>query len=88
MKFCPKCSNLLLPAKDKVGKVVLRCSCGFKITARAAKEYVIRFPIKHSQRDFVEVIEEGSKVKRQPRKIDEDERQEQLKLLLDHYSED
>ncbi len=56
--------------------------------ARTAKEYIIRFPIKHSQRDFVEVIEEGSRIKRQPRRIDEDERQEQLELLLDHYPED
>lgn len=88
MKFCPKCSNLLLPTKDETGKVTLKCSCGYKAKAKTAKEYVIRFPIKHTQRDFVEVIEEGSRIKRKSREIDEDERQEQLELLLDHYPED
>ncbi|MFX1476436.1 MAG: hypothetical protein ACFFCO_13345 [Promethearchaeota archaeon] len=88
MKFCPKCSNLLLPSKDKTGKVTLKCSCGFTTKAQAPKEYVIRFPIKHTQRDFVEIVEGDSKIKRQSRSIDEDERQEQLELLLDHYPDE
>lgn len=80
---------MLRPIKEKDGKTVFKCSCGYTASAKKAKGYSVKFPIRHTERDYIVVVEEeeGEK-KRKKREIDEDERQEMLELMLDHFPED
>ncbi len=89
IEFCPKCNSLLRPEKNKEGKTVLKCSCGYKSSTKETQGYKVKFPIRHTERDFIVVVEEdeGDK-KRKKREIDEDERQEMLELMLDYFPDD
>ncbi len=88
MQFCPRCGSLLRPSKGKRGGRLLKCSCGYESPAKATKGYRVKFPIKHTERDYIVVVEEDEKEKRKKREIDEDERQEMLELMLDHFPEE
>ncbi len=89
LQFCPKCGSLLRPGKTKDGKNILKCSCGYKSSSKEAAGYKVKFPIRHTERDYIVVVEEGEEdKKRKKREIDEDERQEMLELMLDHFPED
>lgn len=79
---------MLRPSKDKDGKPIFKCNCGFKVPAKEAEGYRVRFPIRHTERDYIVVVEEEPEAKRKKREIDEDERQEMLELMLDHFPED
>jgi DNA-directed RNA polymerase subunit M/transcription elongation factor TFIIS len=89
IQFCPKCGSLLRPGKTKDGKTQLKCSCGYKSSAKQTEGYKVKFPIRHTEKDYIVVVEEeeGDKKKKR-REIDEDERQEMLELMLDHFPED
>lgn len=89
MQFCPKCGSLMRPGKSKEGKPVLKCSCGHEVAAAAAEAYRVKFPIRHSERDFIVVVGENQPpTKRKKPEVDEDERQEMLELMLDHFPEE
>ena len=91
IQFCPKCGSLLRPDKNKAGKTILKCSCGYKSSAKETEGYKVKFPIRHTERDYIVVVaeEEGEEVKkRKKREIDEDERQEMLELMLDYFPDD
>jgi len=88
MEFCPRCGSILRPAKGKEGKLVLRCSCGYTTKVDKAEGYKVKFDIQHTERDYIVVVEEDETTRRKKREIDEDERQEMLELVLDHFPED
>jgi DNA-directed RNA polymerase subunit M/transcription elongation factor TFIIS len=89
IQFCPKCGSLLRPEKNKAGKTVLKCSCGYRSQAKETEGYKVKFPIRHTERDYIVVVEEDDEgKKRKKREIDEDERQEMLELMLDHFPDD
>lgn len=88
IQFCPKCGSLLRPEKNKAGKTILKCSCGYKSSSKEAEGYKVKFPIRHTERDYIVVVEEEEGKKRKKREIDEDERQEMLELMLDHFPDD
>jgi hypothetical protein len=49
----------------------------------------VKFPIRHTERDYIVVVKEDEAgKKRKKREIDEDERQEMLELMLDHFPDD
>lgn len=77
------------PGKNKRRQTILKCSCGYKSSAKETEGYKVKFPIRHTEKDYIVVVEEkeGGK-KRKKREIDEDERQEMLELMLDHFPED
>lgn len=52
MNFCPKCKSLLMPTKDN-GKVLLKCSCGFKTEGSGKITQKVE-----QKRKEVEVVEE------------------------------
>jgi hypothetical protein len=75
--------------KDKEGKPGLKCSCGYTSSAKEAEGYKVKFPIRHTERDYIVVVEEDEEEKkRKKREVDEDERQEMLELMLDYFPED
>jgi len=75
--------------KDKEGKPGLKCSCGYTSSIKQAAEYKVKFPIRHTERDYIVVVEEDEEEKkRKKREVDEDERQEMLELMLDYFPED
>lgn len=77
------------PMKDKEGKSGLKCSCGYTSSAKEMEGYKVKFPIRHTERDYIVVVEEGEEEKkRKKREVDEDERQEMLELMLDYFPED
>jgi DNA-directed RNA polymerase subunit M/transcription elongation factor TFIIS len=90
IQFCPKCGSLLRPEKNKAGKTILKCSCGYKSSAKEAEGYKVKFPIRHTERDYIVVVEDEGEEgkKRKKREIDEDERQEMLELMLDYFPDD
>ncbi|MFX1299483.1 MAG: hypothetical protein ACFFAL_00450 [Promethearchaeota archaeon] len=89
IQFCPKCGSLLRPGKTKDGKSQLKCSCGYKSSAKQTEGYRVKFPIRHTERDYIVVVEEDEEEKKKKRReIDEDERQEMLELMLDYFPED
>ncbi len=45
MDFCPKCGNLLIPAKD--GKAGLECGCGYK--SRGKKDIKLKESVKKKE---------------------------------------
>jgi hypothetical protein len=77
------------PGKNTEGKPVLKCSCGHEVAATAAEGYRVKFPIRHSERDFIVVVgDKQAPTKRKKPEVDEDERQEMLELMLDHFPEE
>lgn len=75
--------------KDKEGKLGLKCSCGYTSSTKEAVGYKVKFPIRHTEKDYIVVVEEDEKEKkRKKREVDEDERQEMLELMLDYFPED
>jgi hypothetical protein len=66
----------------------MKCSCGYKTSIKAKEGYRVKFPIRHTEKDYIVVVEEEGEKKRKKREIDEDERQEMLELMLDHFPED
>ncbi len=88
VQFCKKCGSLLRPGKDKDGKPIFKCACGYKVPVKAAEGYKVKYPIRHTERDYIVVIEEEPDSKRKKREIDEDERQEMLELMLEHFPDD
>lgn len=77
------------PEKSKEGKTALKCSCGYKSSSKESEGYKVKFPIRHTERDYIVVVEEGEEEKkRKKREIDEDERQEMLELMLDYFPDD
>jgi hypothetical protein len=48
----------------------------------------VKFPIRHTERDYIVVVEDEEGKKRKKREIDEDERQEMLELMLDYFPDD
>jgi hypothetical protein len=80
----------LRPGKTKDGKPILKCSCGYKSSTKETEGYKVKFPIRHTERDYIVVVEEeeNDKKKKKKREIDEDERQEMLELMLDHFPDD
>ena len=75
--------------KDKEGKPGLKCSCGYTASAKETVGYKVKFPIRHTERDYIVVVEEDEEEKkRKKREVDEDERQEMLELMLDYFPED
>lgn len=88
MQFCPRCGSLLRPSKGKRGGRLLTCTCGYESTGKAPEGYKVKFPIKHTEKDYIVVVEEDAKQKRKKQEVDEDERQEMLELMLDHFPED
>ncbi len=58
MLFCPKCGSLLRP-KDKSGKKVLWCSCGFTTAFEEAKEEpVLKEEKKEQETKRIEIVKE------------------------------
>ena len=88
IQFCPKCGSLLRPSKEKTDKTVFKCTCGYKASVKGTQGYRVKFPIKHTEKDFIVVVEEDKEPKRKKREVDEDERQEMLELMLDHFPEE
>jgi hypothetical protein len=75
--------------KDKEGKLGLKCSCGYTSSTKETAGYKVKFPIRHTEKDYIVVVEEDEDVKkRKKREVDEDERQEMLELMLDYFPED
>ncbi|TFG11790.1 DNA-directed RNA polymerase [Candidatus Thorarchaeota archaeon] len=81
MQFCDKCGALMIPVK-KDKKTVLKCrECGAE-TSLQKKGYKVEFRVKHSPREKIVVVEEGST---QTPEMTEDERRERRKAILEHF---
>ncbi|MHA2314888.1 MAG: hypothetical protein ACXACF_06325 [Candidatus Hermodarchaeia archaeon] len=63
-------------------------TCGYKSSAKQTEGYKVKFPIRHTEKDYIVVVEEEKGKKKKRREIDEDERQEMLELMLDYFPED
>ncbi|MHA1135324.1 MAG: hypothetical protein ACTSSE_02440 [Candidatus Thorarchaeota archaeon] len=91
MEFCEKCGALMLPKREEASKskkaVVLQCrECGHEKTIKSAPAYKVEYRIKHSPREKIVVVEEGSSKKQE---LTADEQRERRKEILEHYeSED
>ena len=53
--FCPKCSSILLPKKNRDKKTILVCSCGYR--EKKADPLLIKEEVVEKKADKIEVVD-------------------------------
>jgi DNA-directed RNA polymerase subunit M/transcription elongation factor TFIIS len=65
MLFCPKCGTILKP-KEKAGKKMLWCSCGFTTERKTEEKEVEKKPVEEKRLEIVEELDRHPKVENAP----------------------
>ena len=81
MQFCDKCGKLLKPKKDKEGMKLVCLKCGYQKTGGEENTYKLIREVKHSPRE--EVITVTTPLKRRRQGMEEEEREESYKQVLE-----
>ena len=72
MIFCPKCGTILKP-KEKAGKKIMWCSCGFTTERQVEEKEVEKKEVEEKRIEIVEELERHPKVEAKCEKCEHNE---------------